>query len=215
MNLIKLSVQRPVLMTMIILSFVVIGVFSYLELAIDLFPKIDFPYVSIQTVYLGAGPAEIENLITRPIEDEVSAVNGVKNITSRSVEGVSIVVIEFETGTDVDVAANDVRDKLELVKPKLPEDVKNPVVFKFDFNASPVIELAIVSSRPLNELYELTDNVIKPELLKIQGLATINIYGGKEREINVEVNSTLLEAQHIGIMDVITALGTENLNVPS
>ena len=138
-----------------------------------------------------------------------------KNITSTSVEGVSVVAIEFEVGTDVDVAAADVKDKIEIVRPKIPLEAEDPVILKFDIGAQPVMDLAVSSTRPLEELYELTDDVIKPELMKIPGLASINILGGKEREIKVEVNQERMRAQNLDILDVVMGLNVENLNVPS
>ncbi len=211
----RLSVMRPVLMTMFILSFVVLGVFSYTDLATDLFPEVEIPVVTVRVIYPGAGPAEIENLITRHVEEEVSAINGVDKITSSSIEGASIVVVEFKLETDLDVAANDVKDKVELVKPKLPEDAEDPVVMKFDMGASSVVDLAVSSPRPLEEVYEMTDDIIKPELLKIDGLASVNIVGGKEREIQIHFDRELMRAQNLGVTDIIMGISAENLNIPS
>ncbi|MCP4723499.1 MAG: efflux RND transporter permease subunit, partial [bacterium] len=211
----RLSVMRPVLMSMFILTFVVLGVFSYTDLATDLFPEVDFPIVTVRVIYPGAGPAEVENLITRNIEEEVSAINGVETITSSSIEGASIVIIEFKLETDIDVAANDVKDKIELVKSRLPQDAEDPVVMKFDMGASSVVDLAISSPRPLEEVFEMTDDIIKPELLKIDGLASVNIIGGKEREIQIHFDRELMRAQNLSVTDIILGISTENLNIPS
>lgn len=202
-------------MSMFIMTFVVLGLYSFTDLAIDLFPKVDFPFITVRTIYRGSGPAEIENLITKHIEEEVSAINGIKNITSTSIEGVSVVAIEFEIGTDIDVAAADVKDKVELAKARLPLEAEDPVILKFDMGAQPVMDLAISSPRPLDELFELTEDNIKPELMKIPGLASINILGGKEREIRVELNQERMKSQNVSILDVIKGLNLENLNVPS
>jgi len=215
MSIIKLSVYRPVLTMMFVLAFVVMGLYSFLDLGIELFPQIDFPFVTVRTIYVGAGPVEIENLITKKIEEEVSAINGVKTISSTSMEGVSIVAIEFEVGVDVDVAALDVKDKVEIVKGELPEDAEDPAVLKFDMGAEPVMNLAISGSRPLDEIYEITDDIIKPELMKIQGLASVDVVGGKIREIQVRVRRELLQSQDVSITDVIMGLASENLNIPS
>ncbi|MFC1565119.1 efflux RND transporter permease subunit [candidate division KSB1 bacterium] len=211
----RLSVMRPVLMTMFIMTFVVLGVFSYTDLATDLFPEIEIPIVSVRVIYPGAGPAEVENLITRNIEEEVSAINGVETITSSSIEGASIVVIEFKLETNLDVAANDVKDKVELVKPRLPQDAEDPVVMKFDMGAASVVDLAVSSPRPLEEVYEMTDDIIKPELLKIDGLASVNIVGGKEREIQIHFDRELMRAQNLSVTDIIMGISTENFNIPS
>ncbi|MFC1728822.1 efflux RND transporter permease subunit [candidate division KSB1 bacterium] len=215
MSLIKLSVNRPVLMTMVVMSFIVLGIFSFLELGVELFPQIEFPFVTVRTIYAGAGPVEIENLITKPIEEEVSAINGVKTITSTSVEGVSIVAIEFEIGVDVDIAGLDVKDKIEIVKPRLPLDAEDPSILKFDMGAESVMNLAVSGERPLDEIFEITEDVIKPELMKIQGLASIDIIGGKKREIKINLRREMMRSQDVSIMDVVMALATENLNIPS
>ena len=211
----KLSVERPVLMTMFVMTFVILGLFSFTDLAIDLFPQVDFPFITVRTIYPGSGPAEIENLITKHIEEETSAINGIKTITSTSIEGISIIAIEFEVGTDIDVAAADVKDKVEIAKSRLPLEAEEPVILKFDIGAQPVMDLAISSPRPLNELFDLTEDVVKPELMKIPGLASINILGGKEREIRVEINRELLKAQDLSILDVVMGLSEANLNLPS
>ncbi|MFC1724075.1 efflux RND transporter permease subunit [candidate division KSB1 bacterium] len=215
MFLVKISVKRPVLATMIIMTFVILGLYAFLGLGIELMPEIEFPFVTVQTIYIGAGPVEIENLITKKIEEQVSAINGVKTISSTSVEGVSIVAIEFEVGVEVDIAALDVKDKVEIVKPDLPDDAFDPIVLKFDMGARPVMNLAVSGDRPLNEIYEITDDMIRPELMKIQGLASVDIIGGKIREIKVRLKREIMRSQNIGVMDVIMALSTENLNIPS
>lgn len=215
MNFARLSVHKPVLVTMLVLTFVVLGIYSYLYLAVDLFPKIEFPYVTVRTVYPGAGPVEIENLVSRPIEEEVGAINGVKNIISTSMEGLSFVIVEFQLETDIDVAAMDVKDKVSAVREKLPKDILEPVILKLDMGAMPVINLAISSPRPLEDVYRLTYDVIKPELSKVAGLASIEIVGGKEREILVGVQRDRLQAYGMSIMDVVYALMGENIELPS
>ena len=215
MSIPRLSVTKPVLITMLVFSFVVLGIYSYLGLAVDLFPEIDIPYVTVRTVYPGAGPVEIENLVSRPIEEEVGAINGVKNINSNSFEGVSIILVEFQLETDIDVAAMDVKDKVSAIREKLPKDIFEPVTLKLEIGAMPVLNLAISSPRPLHEVYELADDVIKPELSKISGLASIDIIGGKEREILIGVQRERLQAYNLSIMDVVGSLIGENIELPS
>ncbi len=215
MFLSKLSVNKPVLTTIIILVFVVIGLYSYLDLSIDLFPEMDFPIVTVSTIYPGAGPQEMETLISKPMEEAVGAINGVKTITSSSTEGLSLVIIEFQLEVDIDIAAMDVKDKVDAIRIDLPRDIESPTVMKFDIGAQPIMNLAVSGPMPLNEIYELTDDVIKPELSKIEGLASINIVGGQEREILIGVKRDRLKAYNIAINDIIGAIAGANLDLPS
>jgi HAE1 family hydrophobic/amphiphilic exporter-1 len=215
MFLSKLSVNKPVLTIIIILFFVVLGIYSYLYLSVALMPEIEFPIITIRTLYPGAGPEEIETLITKPIEEAVSAINGVKTITSNSIEGVSIVVVEFQLEVNIDVAANDVKDKVDAIRSLLPRDIYVPTIMKFDIGAQPIMSLAISGPRPLSEIYEITDEVIKPELSKIEGLASISIVGGKEREILIGVKRDRLKAFNMSLDDIISEIAGANLNLPS
>ncbi len=214
MFLAKVSIKRPVLMTMVIMSFVVIGFYSYFQLAVDLTPDVDFPVVTITTVYPGAGPKEIETLIIEKIEDEVSTISGVKHVQAVAREGVAIMIVEFEVGTDVDIVAIEVKDKIDLIKRELPDDAEDPIVSKFDINAQPVLDLAISSPRPLAEVYRLADDVIKDRLSRVPGVASINIIGGKEREILIAVHRDRLRAYGLSILDVVGGIASSNLDIP-
>ncbi len=202
-------------MTMVIFAFVVIGLFSLTQLGIDFFPEIDLPFVTIVTIYPGAGPEEVETLITKPIEEEVSAISGLKEMVSVAQEGMSLTFLEFDLGRDVDLAAIDVKDKVDAIRADLPEDAFDPEIQKFDIGALPIINLAVSSPRPLDQLYILTDEDIKRQLNRISGLASVEIIGGKEREIHVAVDRRKLEARGLSILQVVQALSRENLNLPS
>ncbi|MFQ5640822.1 MAG: efflux RND transporter permease subunit [bacterium] len=214
MFLSKVSIKRPVLMTMVIMSFVVIGLYSYLQLAVDLTPDVDFPVVTVTTVYPGAGPKEIETLIIEKIEDEVSTISGVKHVQAVAREGVAIMIVEFEVGTDVDIAAIEVKDKIDLIKADLPDDAEDPLVSKFDINAQPVLDLAVSSPRPLAEVYRMVDDVIKDQLSRVPGVASIDIFGGKEREILISVRRDRLRAYGLSILDVVGGIAAANLDIP-
>ncbi len=214
MKLVDLSVERPVLMTMLILAAVVLGIYSLQDLAVDLLPEVEFPIVTIRTIYPGAGPREIETTVTKEIEDAVSSVSGIKTVNSTSIEGVSIVFIEFNIGTDIDVAATDVKDKIDQIKIKLPEDAEEPTVLKLDLNARPVITMAVSGNRPLEEVYRIVDDVIADELSRVDGVASVDILGGKEREILVSIDPARLDAYGISIMQVIQAIAGGNLELP-
>ena len=214
MFLANLSVRRSVLATMLLLTFVVIGAFSYMRLTIDLMPPIEFPYVSVVTVYPGAGPEEIESLVSKPIEDAISSISGLKNTWSYSQEGVSVVLAEFTLETKVDFAAMDIKEKVDAIRMTLPDDVEPPTISKFDIGAIPIMNLAVSSQRPIQETYEIADKKIKLELSKVSGLAQISILGGRKREITVSVSKDKLKGYDLSIQDVIAAIAAENLNVP-
>ena len=215
MILSDISIKRPVLMTMIVMAFAVVGLFSLVELGIDMLPKIEFPFISVVTIYPGAGPEEIETLITKPIEEEVGAINGVKNIQSVSQEGVSFVFIEFQLEVDVNIAGIDVKEKVDAIRYELPQDAEPPSISKFDLNAMPIIDLAVSSKRPIEEVYKICKDVIKPELAKIEGLANIDLIGGKQREIRIEADKNALAGRDLSLMQIIQSIGGENLNIPS
>jgi HAE1 family hydrophobic/amphiphilic exporter-1 len=214
MKFIDIFIRRPVLTVMMISVFVVMGLFSFSRLAIDLFPKVDIPVVTITTVYEGAGPKEVESQVTEKIEDEVSTVSNVKSIRSTSMENVSIIVVEFIVGTNVDIASIEVKDKVDAILSALPEDTKQPSVVKFDINALPVMNLSLSADSPLNEVFEYADNQVKDRLNRIDGLASVEIVGGLEREIQVNVSKEALVRYRLDINGVASVIGAENKNVP-
>ncbi len=214
MGIIEFSVKRPVSVAMIMLAFAGLGIFCYFQLPVELFPKIEFPMVTVMTTYQGAGPEEVEQLITKEIEDEVSTVEGVKHLRSISQQGISIVMIEFYLETDVDVAAADVRDKVNIVRDTLPKEADDPVVQKLDFNAEPVMQLAVAAPRPLTEIFQMADRRIKDRVSTVPGVASVTIIGGEEREIHVLTDQQRLRANGLNITDVIATINAVNLESP-
>ncbi len=215
MFLSDLAIKRRVLMTVIIIIMVILGAVAYLQLPVDLFPRIEFPFISVSTVYRGAGPREIETLVSKPLEEELSTTEGLKNIKSISQEGLSIISLEFELDVDVDVAAADVRDKVALVEPELPDDAEKPLISKFDINAEPIIRLAITGRLTPQELYLLTDTRIKPRFAQVRGVASAEIVGGQEREILVAVDQQRLNAYRLTSGEIADAIERANLELPS
>ena len=215
MFLSDISLKRPIAMSTVIFALIVIGAFSYQRLNIEFLPKVDFPYVTVTTQYPGAGPKEIETLISKEIEDAVSEVDGIKHVRSTSMENISQVFIEFELGTNVDFAAIDVREKVDAIKSDLPDDAEAPIILKYDVNAKPIMNLAIIGKRPLNEIYDFVDKIIKDQLTKIPGVASVDIVGGKRREIQILVDQDQLIARNINITDIIQALKNSNIDLPS
>ena len=214
MNLTELSVKRPVLTVMLITVFLVIGIFSFLRLTIDLFPQIDIPVITITTIYPGAGPSEVKSQVTEKIEDEISTVSNVKHIDSTSMENVSIIVVEFELGVDVDMMNVEVKDKVDAIISTLPDEVESPKIVKYDINALPILNLSVSADRPLNEVYEFCDRELRDRLNSIDGLASVEIVGGLEREIQVNVSKEALNRYGLTITELAGLIGAENRNVP-
>lgn len=200
---------------MVVLSFVVLGFFSWQRLVVDMLPEVDFPYVTITTIYPGAGPAEVETQITKRIEDEVSTIANLKSLDSISRENLSLVILEFELGVDVDIAAIEVKDKVDAIFSDFPDDADPPVIAKFDINATPIIYLAVSSTRPPEEVYQTTKNEIKDFLSRVDGVASIAITGGREREIQVAVDKKLLKSYGLSLMEIVNAIAAENVNIPT
>ena len=215
MFLVRLAVDRPVLATVLILSIVVFGAFSFMQLSQDLFPKIDFPIIVITTVYPGAGPKEVESQVTEILEEEVGAVGGLRKMESQSLENISLIVMEFELEVDGNIAKIDVKDKVDIARMRLPREIEPPVVEQFDINSEPVLTLAINSDRPLTEITKLAETRIKDELSKINGVSKVEVIGGLEREILVACNADKLRSYGLSLMDVVGYVQAENLNFPS
>ena len=209
------SIFRPVTITMVVLALVVLGLTSLSRMPVDLYPDIEFPFVTVVSVYPGAGPQEIETLVTKPIEDSVSTISGVKNVTSTSQEGLSVVSVEFYLGTNLDTAANDVREKVDAAGFELPTDMQPPVIEKFSLSSVPVISFALYSPRPAQELRRIADDVIKDRLGRLKGVGSVSIAGGDVREILISVDKNQLQAYGLTIDQIVQSLNIENLNLPS
>ncbi len=214
MNLIRIFVRRPALTTMLIVGFVVLGIYSDGRMVTELMPNVEFPFVIVTTVYPGASPGEAESQVTKKIEDAVSTIANVKNLTSYSQENLSQVFIEFKLETKADLDAIDVKDKVDAIQSQLPDDAEKSVISKFDFSAFPIIELAVSAPRPLEEIYRIADKVIKDRLSRINGVAAVDITGKRQREIRVEVSPERLRAYGLSLLDVMGVLAAENLNIP-
>ncbi len=214
MGLTRLAIVRPIFIIMVFAALIVLGFQSLGLMPVELFPRIDIPFVSVVTVYPGAGPQEIETLISKPLEEAVSTVTGVKTVQSSSQEGVSVVAIEFNVGADLDVAANEVRSRLDAARAQLPRDTQAPVLFKASLSAIPVLVLGVSGRRPAVEVRHLAEDHIKDRLAKVPGIASVDVVGGLEREIQVEVDKARLQAYGLTISQVAQALTAENLSLP-
>ncbi|HUU44046.1 MAG TPA: efflux RND transporter permease subunit, partial [Planctomycetota bacterium] len=213
MRLSRQAIHRPVFTVMLTLIVIILGGVSLYRLPVDLMPDITFPSLSISTDYEGASPEEIEELVTRPIEQALAAVPGVEEISSASVEGSSRVRISFTWGTDLAEAASDVRDRLDRVIPRLPEDASRPRLWKFDLASFPVLILGASSDLDPIELRRIIDDDVKYRIERITGVAALDIWGGLEREIHVNLNPDKIEALRIPLNQIIQRILESNVNV--
>jgi hydrophobic/amphiphilic exporter-1 (mainly G- bacteria), HAE1 family len=214
-KLAEICVKRPVFATMLIVALMVVGVFSFFTLGVDLFPKIDLPTVSVTVSNPGASAEEIETDITKRIEDSVNTISDIEQVQSTSVEGQSTVTVTFSLDKNGDVGAQEIRDKVNLIVNDLPDTAKAPVVQKFDPDATPIMEIALSSPRPLREVTEIADKQIKPQLENINGIGQIQLVGGLKREIRVWVDPDKMRAYNLAISDVANALRQQNMEMPA
>jgi HAE1 family hydrophobic/amphiphilic exporter-1 len=213
-KLAEVSIRRPVFASMIILALVVVGVASYFRLGVDRFPSVDLPNVSIRTTLPGASPEEVETIISQPIEEVVNTVEGIDELRSISGRGTSFVIATFNLDRDIDVAAQDVRDRVATVLNRLPNDVDPPVISKFNNEDSPILTLAVSGDRSLRELTEIADKIVKVQLERSVGVGEVRIVGGLERAINVWIDADRLAAYQIPITAVRDAIQRQNADIP-
>jgi HAE1 family hydrophobic/amphiphilic exporter-1 len=210
----ELCVKRPVFATVLILSLVVVGIFAFLRLGVDRYPKIDLPTVLITTVQPGAAPEQIETEITDKIEEGVNTISGIDELRSSSSEGVSQVIITFLLDKDIDVAAQEVRDKVNGVLPQLPKTIDQPRVDRMDPDASPVLSLALTADKPVRDITEYADKVLRRQLESLNGVGQVVVTGGRERQVNVWLDADRLRAYNVTVTDVARALNTQNAEIP-
>jgi HAE1 family hydrophobic/amphiphilic exporter-1 len=212
----RVSIANPVLATMMMLAFVVLGLFSYNRLAVDQFPDVSFPVVVVQTEYPGASPEIVESDVTRRIEEQVNTISGVNRLSSRSYEGVSVVIVEFDLLTEPARAAQDVREKVALVRASFKREVKEPIVSRFNPDDQPVISLAVRSaSRDARELTTLAEQVVKRRIENARGVGRVSVVGGVRREVQVVLRPAEMEALKVGVDQVLAALRNENQELPA
>ncbi|MBN1492718.1 MAG: efflux RND transporter permease subunit [Candidatus Omnitrophica bacterium] len=215
MNLPDFSVRRPVTIIMFFLGILLLGSISWQKLPQELFPPITFPQISVITYYANAAPEEIETLITRPIEESIGSVAGLKHIYSRSREGMSVVTIAFEWDIKIDFAALAVREKIDLIKERLPVESDDPLVVKFNPLERPILILSVTGGNDLMELREISRRALKDNLEKVEGVASASISGGLEREIIVEIDQARLSAANTSILSVVDSISQANVNYPA
>ncbi|OYX20388.1 MAG: acriflavin resistance protein, partial [Algoriphagus sp. 32-45-6] len=215
MKITKLSIQRSSLVVVLFTVLTLLGIFSYTQLSYELLPKMDTNILTISTVYPGAAPSEVETSVTKKIEDAVASLEGIKAMNSISQESVSIITIELASGTDVNLSLQDAQRKINAILGDLPESVDPPSLGKFDLDDMPIMQMAVYSNLNPAEFYDLIKNKIQPTLAKINGVAQVNMLGGTEREIKVNLDRNKMEAYGISPLQVVQQIATSNLDFPT
>ncbi|MDR3211923.1 MAG: efflux RND transporter permease subunit [Planctomycetota bacterium] len=215
MNIPRFSIRRPVFTSMVTLMVLILGGVSLTRLPIDLMPDITYPTISIMTEYENANPEVVEELVTRPIEEAMAAVPGAEEVTSNSSEGSSNVTVKFSWGIDLDAASADVRDRLDRVMGRLPDDAERPVLLKFDLSAMPIVFMGASSSMDQVELKRILEDQIKFRFESIPGVASLNVFGGRDREIAVDIDPYRIKAMGLNIHQVLSVIQRANINRPA
>ncbi|MFV0581865.1 MAG: efflux RND transporter permease subunit [Parabacteroides gordonii] len=214
MSLYATAVKKPVTTALVFVAVVIMGLFSLTRLSVDLLPEIETNMIMVMTAYPGASASDIEMNVSKPLENVLNSVSDLKHITSQSRENISIVTLEFEYGTDIDVATNDVRDKLDIVESSLPDDVENPIIFKFGTDDIPILLLSVTAEESTNALYKILDDKVSNPLARISGVGAVSISGAPIREVQVYCNPYKLEAYGLTIEGISSIIAQENRNTP-
>ena len=209
------SVRRPIAMGCLIIGLALLGFNAFRKMGLELMPKMDAPYVTIVTIYPGASPEELETDVAKRIEDAVVSIDGLKHVSSICMENACQTLLEFQMGVDVDIAATDVREKVDLIRADFPQDVEDPIIQKFDVNATPIVNLALTGDAPLDELYDYADNRLSDRITVISGVAEVQLIGGAEREVHVELDRDKLAARSLSSMNVVSAIQNAVRTIPS
>ena len=213
MSVSRLVVSRPVLFTIIFVVLTGLGLFFYADLPVEMMPEIEYPMITVITTYSGAAPESVEKSITKPIEEVLTSVTGVKELTSTSQEGRSRVMLEFDFGTNLDAATNDIRDKLDRVKRSLPDDADTPLIRIFNSSSMPIMRLAVRGDRDLGELRYIAENRIEDRLSQVEGVGDVSTYGGQVQAVQVELEQNRLDAYGITIASIKSSLSKQNMEL--
>ena len=208
------AVKRPIMTTLCFVAVVVLGLFSLKTLPIDLFPDIETNTLMVMTTYQGASAQDIEQNVTRPLENVLNSVSDLKHITSASRENISVITLEFEYGKDIDVLTNDVRDKLDMVSSSMPDDAETPIIFKFSTDMIPILLLSVQADESMPGLYKILDDAVANPLARISGVGSVSISGAPEREIHIYVDPARLEAYNLTVEQISSVVAAENRNIP-
>ena len=214
MNIGKFSVKRPVTIAMAALVLILFGVVSFSRMAIDLMPKMDLPIMAVLTTYDGAGPEEVEERVTKPLESSMASISGISSISSTSSAGNSVVLLMFDYGTDLDSATNDVRDALEFTKMMVPEEAQDFTILKMDINSMPIITLGVSGDRSLEDIKKIVEDKVAPRLERIEGVASVTVSGGREQQVSITADPYKLSAYGLNTGTISQIIMSENTNSP-
>ena len=214
MSLYASAVKRPIMTTLCFVAVIILGLFSLAKLPVDLFPDIDTNTIMVITMYPGASAEDIEQNVTKPLENTLNSVEHLKHITSDSRENTSVITLEFEYGYDIDVLTNDVRDKLDMVESALPDDSENPIIFKFSTDMIPIVILSVEAKESMAGLYKILDDQVANPLARVDGVGSVSIAGAPKREIHVYVDPNRLEAYNLSVETISNIISAENRNIP-
>ena len=214
MFLAKASTTRPIAMMTLIICLLMFGVLSFRNVGVDLLPQVDVPYVTISVVYPGASPDKIETTVAKKLEDAVVQVDGIKHITATCLNNFCQLIVEFDLDRNVDVCATDIREKVDLIREDLPAEAEAPQIVKLDVNAKPVVTIAVRGRQSIDELYDYADNALADRFSTLGGVAKVELIGGEEREVLVNVNREKLAARGLSLGAIVQAVGQENVDVP-
>lgn len=214
MSLYESAVKKPITTALIFVAVAIFGIFSLINIPIDLIPEIETNSIMVMTSYAGASASDIENNVTKPLENVLNSCEDLKHITSQSKENISIITLEFEFGIDIDVATNDVRDKLDMVESALPDDVGNPIIFKFGADDIPIIMLSVTAEESTPGLYKILDDKVANPLARVKGVGAVSVAGAAKRELKVYCDPHKLEAYNLSIEQISQIIGMENRNIP-
>jgi HAE1 family hydrophobic/amphiphilic exporter-1 len=214
MKLAEVSIRRPVLATVMVSTLLVFGLVAYPRIGVDLFPSIEFPIAVVTAIYPGADPETIETKVNDKLEEAIGTVAGIKTLKSTAMENVGLVIVQFELERKADAAVQDVRDKVSGVMRELPKDLQAPVIEKFDPGAAPVCAVVVAGPQSTRELTRIADKQVREKLQTLSGVGGVDLVGGQDREFQVFIDPNRLESMHLSVMDVVQALGAQNVEIP-
>ncbi|MCK4763523.1 MAG: efflux RND transporter permease subunit [Candidatus Aminicenantes bacterium] len=214
MFLADISIKRPVMISMALIVFLVFGTMAFFNLSLDLMPEVELGFVTVQTIYPGAGPKEIETQITKKIEDAVATISLIDFVQSYSMDSVSIIILKFELGKDADIANQEVKDKVDAILAELPDDAEPPIVQKFDINVQPIVNIVLTGSVDMIELFEIADKKLKDRFSQVEGVAKVDLVGGRQREIRVELDNRVVFENAISLAQLSGILKAANMDMP-
>jgi multidrug efflux pump subunit AcrB len=211
----ELCVRRPVFASVLILSLVVVGAFAFGQLGIDRLPQVDFPTVTVTTRLPGAAPEQVESEVTDKVEEAVNTISGIDQLNSNSAEGISQVIVTFRLEKSADVAAQEVRDRINRILPQLPRTILQPTIEKQDPDAAPILTIAVTAKKPIRDVTEYTDKVLRRRLESADGVGQVLVLGGRKRQINVWVDADRLRAYNLTVNDISRTLQSQNADIPA